>query len=325
MFTQRFIRYSLLATFGWSLPGLTFAQGGPFGPVKIQPSSAAIVKQETERVLAEHKRKEAAKQAAIKLEESRKLFAEVNNRIQAASSTNSSKNTSAPVKQPQLMTTKPAKELVRQPSKPYLEGSFTGNLKITGTSAATPANASTTPSPSQPSSPVAYPADKNCWDPSARKAASSELPMSPSNQRPVWNHVERQGKSIDERCWVPAGRFCESTRPWLCAPQSGEVTIRINTQFCRPDYYKQFAVSRSYGYCYEGFYHNHWHSSRWNADHGCWMHYDRGVNSWYYWCAPDRCYYPVSYKPYNSFTCENVVCHEEQSGNTLPPLPGRDE
>lgn len=321
MFAQRFIRYGLLATFGWTLPGLIFAQG----PVKSQPSSAAIVKQEAERVLAEQRRKEAAKQTEKGRKSLAEVFSQLNQQSQAASSANSGKKTTATVKQPQLMSTKPAKELVRQPGKLFAEGSFTGNLSKASTSDAASGKTPSTGGLNKPSNSSLYPADKNCWDPSARKTTKPDSPMATVKQRPVWNHVERQGKSIDERCWVPSGRLCETPRPWLCAPLAGEVTIRINTQYYRPDYYQQFAVSRSFGYCYEGFYHNHWHSSRWNADHGCWMHFDRGVNSWYYWCAPDRCYYPVSYKPYNSFTCEKVVCGNQEMDDSIPPLPGRDE
>lgn len=35
--------------------------------------------------------------------------------------------------------------------------------------------------------------------------------------------------------------------------------------------------------------------------YGCTLYYDAELECYYYWCAPDSCYYPVSYCPYQRY------------------------
>jgi len=54
-----------------------------------------------------------------------------------------------------------------------------------------------------------------------------------------------------------------------------------------------------------GHHRNHrWARSSYNAGYGCNLYYDADEATWYYWCSPDNCYYPVSYCPYGSYTFE---------------------
>jgi hypothetical protein len=57
----------------------------------------------------------------------------------------------------------------------------------------------------------------------------------------------------------------------------------------------------AHGYFYRGRDHNHWSSSRWDSRYGCECYYDPSCSSWYYWCEPACCYYPVSYCPYQTY------------------------
>src|SRR5262249_27237837 len=39
----------------------------------------------------------------------------------------------------------------------------------------------------------------------------------------------------------------------------------------------------------------YWNSRYWSSRYGCYCYWCPYVNSWYYWCAPQSCYYPISY------------------------------
>jgi hypothetical protein len=51
----------------------------------------------------------------------------------------------------------------------------------------------------------------------------------------------------------------------------------------------------SHGYFYRGANHRHWTSRCWSRRYGCACYRCPSAHSWYYWCAPQGCYYPVSY------------------------------
>ena len=55
------------------------------------------------------------------------------------------------------------------------------------------------------------------------------------------------------------------------------------------------------GYYYSGRNHNHWSYCRYDARYGCNCYYDPCCSSWYYWCEPASCYYPVTYCPYRTY------------------------
>ncbi|MBL8799483.1 MAG: hypothetical protein JNM56_36715 [Planctomycetia bacterium] len=67
------------------------------------------------------------------------------------------------------------------------------------------------------------------------------------------------------------------------------------------NYHLNFGVKQQFGYSYKGFNHAHWSHSNWNAKFGCNTYWCPSVASYYYWCAPDHCWYPVSYCPYGKY------------------------
>jgi len=67
------------------------------------------------------------------------------------------------------------------------------------------------------------------------------------------------------------------------------------------------------GYFYRGRNHNHWAYWYWDRGYGCNLFWDPYVCSFYYWCAPQGGYYPLSYCPYNTYSWED-------SGDVVPPV-----
>ena len=96
--------------------------------------------------------------------------------------------------------------------------------------------------------------------------------------------------------------------PWLAKPGPGQ-SSRVFSTHCDPHYYLSHGCRESYGYCYKGYDHCHWQCRSWSNANSCWLFYDQGCCSWYYWCQPTSCYYPCSYKPYGTFCCTQPVCN----------------
>jgi hypothetical protein len=71
------------------------------------------------------------------------------------------------------------------------------------------------------------------------------------------------------------------------------------------NYHQTYGTRFAYGYFYRGRNHSHWSYQRWDARYGCYCYYDPCCTSWYYWCEPASCYYPVSYCPYQTY-CWNT-------------------
>ncbi|HEY7153698.1 MAG TPA: hypothetical protein VH575_07045 [Gemmataceae bacterium] len=59
-------------------------------------------------------------------------------------------------------------------------------------------------------------------------------------------------------------------------------------------YVSKYGTKFSHGYYFNArnFY---WNSRYWSSRYGCYCYWSPYVNSWYYWCAPQSCYYPISY------------------------------
>jgi hypothetical protein len=101
------------------------------------------------------------------------------------------------------------------------------------------------------------------------------------------------------------------------------------------NYNLRYGTRFNYGYYYRGRNHYHWSRWYWNSSYGCNVYYDPCCYSWYYWCAPASCYYPVSYCPYGTYswtgstvaTAETPVGPSTQTAETVetdpaqPPLP----
>jgi hypothetical protein len=63
------------------------------------------------------------------------------------------------------------------------------------------------------------------------------------------------------------------------------------------NYHLTNAVKFDHGFFYRGRDHNHWTSQRFDSRYGCTCYFDGGLSTWFYFCAVDVCYYPVSYVP----------------------------
>jgi hypothetical protein len=93
-----------------------------------------------------------------------------------------------------------------------------------------------------------------------------------------------------------------SSKNWNNSRNSGSYNKSFN------NYIQKFGTKFEHGYFYSGKYHDHWSHYCWYPSYGCYLYYDPCVYSWYYWCAPAYCYYPVSYVPYGTYApAENAA------------------
>jgi hypothetical protein len=58
------------------------------------------------------------------------------------------------------------------------------------------------------------------------------------------------------------------------------------------DYHTKFGTKMSFGYCYPGKLHSHWHHCIWDPCFQCNYFYCPSACCYYYWCETDYCYYP---------------------------------
>jgi hypothetical protein len=72
-------------------------------------------------------------------------------------------------------------------------------------------------------------------------------------------------------------------------------------QFVNKNYCQNYGVKKSFGYCYVGQQHCHWQSQCYSPQYGCQVYYCPSACGWYWWCAADCCYYPVSYCPHGVY------------------------
>jgi hypothetical protein len=87
------------------------------------------------------------------------------------------------------------------------------------------------------------------------------------------------------------------------------------------NYYLQHGTRFAQGYFYRGRNHSHWTVIRFDPRYGCDLYWDPDLGIWFYWCAPDLCFYPVSYVPYRCYVCTQVVITRtigEASRQTAP-------
>ena len=77
----------------------------------------------------------------------------------------------------------------------------------------------------------------------------------------------------------------------------------------------------AHGIYYRGHDHNHWGARRFDSRYGCECYWDPYVSEWYYWCEPDACYYPVSYCPYQCYTCSAPVAVPVETAEPGQPDP----
>jgi len=75
-------------------------------------------------------------------------------------------------------------------------------------------------------------------------------------------------------------------------------TEALHAKVVNKDYHLQFGTKYSFGYCFKGFNHCHWTYRCWYDYYGCYCYWCPCTCVWYWWCAQDGCYYPISYRPY---------------------------
>ena len=68
-----------------------------------------------------------------------------------------------------------------------------------------------------------------------------------------------------------------------------------------PNYNIKYGTQFRYGLYYAGVNHRQWSTWRYYNSYGTVLYYDPWTREWYYWCAPDLRYYPVSYVPYGIY------------------------
>jgi hypothetical protein len=61
----------------------------------------------------------------------------------------------------------------------------------------------------------------------------------------------------------------------------------------------KFSLYKGYHHVH---HHHHWAFTRYYVDYGCILYYDPDTQTFYYWCPPDNCFYPVSYCPYDKYS-----------------------
>jgi len=84
------------------------------------------------------------------------------------------------------------------------------------------------------------------------------------------------------------------------------------------NYHVNHGVRFSGGYYYRGRSHYHWSYQRFDARYGCTCYFDPCCSTWYYWCQPAGCYYPVSYCPYRTYVFSGGC---SQGGIVIPSGP----
>jgi len=73
------------------------------------------------------------------------------------------------------------------------------------------------------------------------------------------------------------------------------------------DYRLRVGIHFEHGIYYKGKVHPHWAHCRYDARYGCDCYWDPCSLTWYYWCEPDLCYYPVTYVPYRTYSWRPAV------------------
>lgn len=84
------------------------------------------------------------------------------------------------------------------------------------------------------------------------------------------------------------------------------------------NYHTRFGKEFRGGRYYDGWDHHHWQSHYYDERYGCYLYEDPGLKTWYYWCAPQFRYYPVSYVPLG-YVFPYVA--EPRPPERLAPLP----
>jgi hypothetical protein len=60
-------------------------------------------------------------------------------------------------------------------------------------------------------------------------------------------------------------------------------------------------------HCYKGKHCDFWNYHCWDRRYGCYLYWNPWYRSYYYYCDPDDCYYPISYCPYRKFSFVTVT------------------
>jgi len=80
----------------------------------------------------------------------------------------------------------------------------------------------------------------------------------------------------------------------------------INKNFDK-NYHLRCGTKFDYGYCYHGFNHCHWSYCCFDRYLGCYTYWCPCTCSYYYYCQPYECFYPVTYCPCQTYVFVNVT------------------
>jgi hypothetical protein len=86
------------------------------------------------------------------------------------------------------------------------------------------------------------------------------------------------------------------------------------------DWHLTHGVKFSGGYLYGGKRQPHWAFRYWNPRLRCWSYWDPGTLRFYYWCAPDACYYPMTTCPSGRFDYDDDGDPSVPRGNGPSPV-----
>jgi hypothetical protein len=167
--------------------------------------------------------------------------------------------------------------------------------------------------------------------PTGRPAANPGLPQPQAKPRPSGPLTGQANGQNSGKHGQPGlqHRPAGTVGSWMQKPVHGQPR-KVFSQHCNTNYCYQYGVKKSFGFCYDGFNHNHWYCRSYSEVNGCWLFYDASCTNWYYWCQPANCYYPCSYKPYGDFcatapvyaapVCTTPVCEPVATYSTTTPI-----
>ncbi len=180
------------------------------------------------------------------------------------------------------------------------------------------------PTPNTGNKPLPFPTSGNKTVPTS--TGNKTVPNSTGNKT-VPNSGPYKGSTNGQQ----TGKHGQSGQvgSWMQKPSHGQPN-KVFSSHCNTNYCYQYGTKKSFGYCYEGYNHNHWYCRSWSNANSCWMFYDASCTSWYYWCQPAGCYYPCSYKPYGDYcctaatyaepVCTTPVCEPVATYSTTTPI-----
>jgi hypothetical protein len=94
-------------------------------------------------------------------------------------------------------------------------------------------------------------------------------------------------------------------------PKVSDIVVKnLTKKTFDPQYNLKFGTKFDKGFYYKGKNHNHWSYRCWYPEFGCYCYWDPCVCTYYYFCEPDCCFYPIAYCPYQVYYWPGVFVVE---------------